>query len=73
MNEKDNTSHWKKDEEAKNNAPQATRDLRVPFDMKTFWRNINDKFFRQVDASNVSQINHLVKLFSKYGIFRLTL
>jgi hypothetical protein len=42
-------------------------DLKHPFDMKIFWKNIDDKYFKNLDQFTVNEVNHLVNLFSKYG------
>ena len=42
-------------------------DLKLPFDMKSFWKNINEKYFRRCDRSSANEVNHLVQSFSKYG------
>jgi hypothetical protein len=40
-------------------------DIKIPFDMKSFWRNIDEKYFQKVE--NVNEINHLLNLYSRYG------
>lgn len=40
-------------------------DIKVPFDMKSFWKNLNEKYFRKVE--NINEINHLLNLYSRYG------
>ena len=45
------------------------KDLKVNFDMKTLWKNINEKYFKSHNELNVNQINHLLNFYSKYGIF----
>jgi len=43
------------------------RDLKLPFDMRNFWKNINEKFFKKIDSTDANEVNHLVHLNSKYG------
>jgi hypothetical protein len=42
-------------------------ELKLPFDMKSFWKNINEKYFRKYDQFNSNEVNHLVHFYSKYG------
>jgi hypothetical protein len=42
-------------------------DLKLPFDMKSFWKNINEKYFRKYDQFSQNEVNHLVHSYSKYG------
>jgi hypothetical protein len=42
-------------------------DLKLPFDMKSFWKNINEKYFRKCDQFSQNEVNHLVHSYSKYG------
>ena len=42
-------------------------DLKLPFDMKSFWKNINEKYFGTCDQSTSNEVNQLVHLYSKYG------
>ena len=40
-------------------------DVKIPFDMKSFWKGLNEKYFQKVE--NVNEINHLLNLYSRYG------
>lgn len=42
-------------------------ELKLPFDMKAFWRNVNEKYFKNLDDFTINDVNHLVHLYSKYG------
>ncbi len=54
-------------EDEQNKKKEDKADVKIPFDMKIFWKNINDKYFKNLDQFGVNEINHLVHLFSKYG------
>jgi len=43
------------------------KDLKIPFDMRNFWKNINEKFFKKIESQDVNEVNHLVHSYSKYG------
>ena len=43
-------------------------DLKLPFDMKAFWKNLNENFFRKIDEYDLNEANHLVHSYSKHGI-----
>ncbi len=47
------------------------KDTKLNFDLKTFWKNINEKYFRHHNELNVNEINHLLHFYSKYGIYNL--
>ncbi len=42
-------------------------DNKVPFDMKLFWKKINEYKFKTDSKPNIYEINHLVTLFSQHG------
>jgi hypothetical protein len=67
MNGKENNSILSESEEERTHKELDIKDLKLPFDMKTFWKNLNDKFFKAVNEENVHEINHLIHLYSKYG------
>ena len=54
-------------EDEKKGKKEDKFELKLPFDMKTFWKNINEKYFRKLDAFSTNDVNHLVTLYSKYG------
>jgi hypothetical protein len=61
----------KSNEEAELEDPTIKEDrleLKLPFDMKAFWKNLNEKFFRKIDEFDLNEANHLVHAYSKYGI-----
>jgi hypothetical protein len=45
-----------------------TGDQKQNFDMKTFWKNTNEKYFRKLDKFSPNEVNHLVNSYAKYGI-----
>ncbi len=47
--------------------PITGKDIKPPFNMKSFWSNINEKYFRKIDDFSPNEVNHLVNLFSKHG------
>lgn len=68
MNGKENIGNISDGEEDKVKKSGEVKDLKLPFDMKSFWKNVNEKYFKNVNEINVNDINHLVQLYSKYGI-----
>jgi hypothetical protein len=48
-------------------------ELKLPFDMRAFWKNFSEKFFRRIDEVDINEANHLVHLYSKYGILIIIL
>jgi hypothetical protein len=54
-------------EEEQNKKKEDKADHKLPFDMKIFWKNIDDKYFKNLDQFGVNEVNHLVHLYSKYG------
>ena len=44
------------------------KDMKLNFDLKTFWKNTNEKYFKHINELNVNEINHLLHVYSKYGI-----
>jgi hypothetical protein len=51
----------------KNIKAEDKKDLKLPIDMRNFWKNINEKFFKKIDSTEVNEVNHLVHQYSKYG------
>jgi hypothetical protein len=43
------------------------KDLKVPFDMSSFWRSLGNKYFKPIDELNVHEIRHLAYYYSRYG------
>jgi hypothetical protein len=69
MNTKENNSSHSDTEDGKTQKEIDIKDLKLPFDMKSFWKNVNEKYFKNINDLNVHEINHLVHSFSKYGIY----
>ena len=40
---------------------------KIPFDIKSFWKNIDEKYFNSIENLNLNEGDHLIHLFSKYG------
>jgi hypothetical protein len=55
-------------DENKNAKIDEKNSLKLPFDMRNFWKSINEKYFKMVNMSEINEVNHLVHQFSKYGI-----
>jgi hypothetical protein len=48
-----------------------SKDTKLSFDLKTFWKNTNEKYFNHQNELNVNQINHLLHYYSKYGKYNI--
>ncbi len=55
-------------EEEKRMNKEERLDLKLPFNMKAFWKNFSEIFFRKIDEYDLNEANHLVHTYSKYGI-----
>jgi hypothetical protein len=66
-NVKEKDKEESESESKKNIKAEDKKDLKLPFDMRNFWKNINDKFFKKIESQDVNEVNHLVHLYSKYG------
>ena len=55
------------EEEIKKETPQTQIDISHPFNMKTFWKNINEYQFSNKYKLNPYEISHLISLFSQHG------
>lgn len=68
MNGKENFSEmFNENEDEKTKKTSELKDIKLPFDMKLFWKNCNEKYFKPLNELDVNEINHLVHLYSKYG------
>ena len=43
------------------------KEIKVPIDMKLFWKSINDIYFPNIKEINLNQINHVLEKYSKHG------
>jgi hypothetical protein len=43
------------------------KEVKLPFDMKSFWKNLNEKYFKRIKDININEINHTILFQSKYG------
>ena len=68
MKGKEHTCSKSDSDEEKPGKDIELKETKVPFDMKSFWKNINEKYFKSVNEINVTDINHLIHYYSKYGI-----
>ena len=66
-NKKGNAGNEVDSGEERNQKKEERIDIKIPFDMKIFWKNIDEKFFLRSDLISVNEVNHLVQLYSKYG------
>ena len=68
MNEREKTEDFSDTENEKNNNSARERsDYKLPYDMKTFWRTIEEKFFTFKDQKNSGEILQKIISLSKYG------
>jgi hypothetical protein len=68
MNAKQKNSILSESEIDKTQKELDIKDLKLPFDMKSFWKSTNDKYFKSSNELNVHEISHLMYYYSKYGI-----
>lgn len=68
MNEKDSFES-SSDSESQKNYKQIEKksDFKLPCDMKSFWKSINEKFFTFKEFCDPYEINHRILSQSKYG------
>ena len=55
-------------EEEKCTKKEERLDLKLPFNMKAFWKNLSENFFRKIDEYDLNEANHIVHNYSKHGI-----
>lgn len=68
MNERERNDYFSDNENEKNNNTNNPKsDYKLPYDMKTFWRTIDDKFFTFKDQNNPGEILQKIISLSKYG------
>ncbi len=67
VNKKGNARNEVESGEDRNQKKEERIDIKIPFDMKIFWKNIDEKFFLRSDQTSLNEVNHLVQLYSKYG------
>jgi hypothetical protein len=68
MKVKESNSIMSESEDDKAQKELDIKDLKLPFDMKLFWKNTNEKYFKPTNELNVHEMNHLMYFYSKYGI-----
>jgi hypothetical protein len=66
-NVKEIDKEYSESEGVQNQRAEDKKDLKLPFDMRNFWKNTNENFFRKIDLADVNEVNHLVYQNSKYG------
>jgi hypothetical protein len=66
LKEKDKEESDNEDEQSRKK--EGKNDIKLPFDMRNFWKNINEKYFKKIEMSEMNEVNHLVHQYSKYGI-----
>jgi len=67
MNDYETNGKTKEDEEDDKKVDVLPTDKKCPYDMKAFWKNINEKFFKSADEKNLNEVNHLIFYNSAYG------
>lgn len=68
MNERDKIEYFSDTENEKNNnLPKEKSDYKLPYDMKTFWKTIEEKFFTFKYQNNPGEILQKIISLSKYG------
>jgi hypothetical protein len=67
MNDYEPNGKSKEDEEEEKKVEVIPTDKKCPYDMKAFWKNINDKFFKSADEKHLNDVNHLILYNSAYG------
>ena len=68
MNERDKTEYFSDSENEKNNNSARERsDYKLPCDMKTFWKMMEEKFFTFKDQCDPGEILQKIISLSKYG------
>jgi hypothetical protein len=43
------------------------KEAKIPIDMKVFWKTLDEGYFKNIDPSDINEVNHVIKTFSKYG------
>ena len=70
MNEREKTEDFSDTENEKNNNSSnidPIPDYKLPYDMKTFWRTMEEKIFTFKDQKNSGEILQKIISLSKYG------
>jgi len=70
MNEREKIEYFSDDENEKNynlNSNRERSDYKLPYDMKTFWKTIEEKFFNFKDQNFSGEILQKIISLSKYG------
>lgn len=58
----------KQDHENKTHKEEKTKsERRQPIDMKLFWKNLDETYFKNPKDLNTEKINHLIMNLSTYG------
>jgi len=71
MNEIDTLVYPPDSENEKNNSNTFDKfDFKMPCDMKSFWKTIDEKFFTIKEFWDAYEINYKIHSFSKYGIIK---
>ena len=55
------------EEDKKKESPQTQINISHPFNMKKFWKSINEYQFSKKYKLNPYKISHLISLFSQHG------
>jgi hypothetical protein len=69
MNKKENLLDFFDPDDDSKEKKDDKKDMKMPFDMKTFWKKIDEKYFKTLNEFNLTEPNHLIQLFSKYGTY----
>ena len=67
INEKEILLNIPEADSDKNNINREKIELRIPYDMKSFWRSIDEKFFSFGEFSDPNEILHKIQSLEKYG------
>ena len=66
-NVKEKDKEESESEDKINTKMEGKKELKLPFDMRNFWKNTNEKFFKKIESADANEVNHLVHQYSKYG------
>lgn len=71
MNEKDNFEYSSdsENEKIKENTREKS-EVKLPLDMKSFWKTIDEKFFTFKEFCSPYEFNYKINSLSKYGIYK---
>ena len=56
----ENDTIYKSNNEEDKKIIRNGNEKKCPYDMKLFWKSINDKFFKTIEESHISELNHLI-------------